>query len=566
MNKFKKSKMNKYFFRLSLLFLLVVNGLTAFSQQKKYLVYFTDKKYNNYSVDKPQKFLSLRAIERRTKQHVLITEQDLPVSDLYVTLIKSAGVQVISKSKWMNAILIASSDDNQISEIRNYLFVKKIKEISSGASASGINKFETELLEPYLNEAFNPFERSDVYNYGLSRNQAEQINVICMHNNGYNGNGLIIAVLDAGFFNVNILPAFDSLRSHNQILGCRDFVTGDTMVYEDNQHGMMVLSSMGGNLPGRLVGTAPNAKYWLIRTEDAATESLQEEINWLVGAEFADSVGADIINSSLGYSTFDNSAENHTYADMDGNTTIVTKAADWAASKGIFVCSSAGNAAGYPWFKITAPADADSILTVGAVDSAGFVTGFSSRGPTFDGRIKPNVAAKGYQSVVAAPWGDILQGNGTSFSSPITAGAVACLWQANPSKTNMELVYAIQQSANQASAPDTLIGYGIPDFCLANTLLTDITQYERSSNVLAIYPNPFSSDFSIEYTPLQSEAARIEVIDISGRIIFSETNYFKSNDKNKITSSALNNSDAGMYFVKIINSKNEIISKKIIKN
>lgn len=186
-----------------------------------------------------------------------------------------------------------------------------------------------------------------------------------MHNQGYAGQGMVIAVLDAGFYKADSLPAFDSLRTNNQILGCRDFVTGDTLVYEDYPHGMNVLSCMGGNIPGSLVGTAPKAKYWLLRTEDAWVETLQEEINWAVGEEFADSVGADVINSSLGYSNFDNPADSHTYADMDGNTTIISNAADFAVSKGIFVTTSAGNAGGPPWYKITAPADADSVLTVG---------------------------------------------------------------------------------------------------------------------------------------------------------------------------------------------------------
>lgn len=533
------------------------------AQSKIYWVELKDKNSNSFFLDKPSEYLSERAIERRERQNIKITKQDLPVSISYVNSIKNIGVVVKSKSKWFNAILI-ECDESKISSIQNLAFVKSIKEIKSTSSIS-VDKLEIENNFSSNFPETNYFDRTNVYNYGLSFNQANQIGVDCMHNNGYNGQGVVVAVLDAGFFNVNILPAFDSLRLNNQLLGCRDFVTGDTLVYEDNQHGMMVLSTMVGNIPGRIVGTAPKAKYWLLRTEDAATESLQEEINWVVGAEFADSVGADVINSSLGYSYFDNSADDHTYSDMDGNTTIITKAADWAASKGIFVCSSAGNSAGPPWYKITAPADADSILTVGAVDSAGFVTGFSSRGPTFDGRIKPNVAAKGYQSVIAAPWGDIQQGNGTSFSSPITAGAVACLVQANPTKTNMELLYAIQQSANQAAMPDTLIGYGIPNFCIANNILTSISENSASNFNVKVFPNPFSNEFTLDYYSQKNEKIKLELYDICGRKILEQDFVAHENSKNLFSLKSMEALNSGIYFVKTTNSTGQSLNIKIIK-
>lgn len=546
-----------------ILFCLIIFQSLIKAQNKIYWVELKDKNSNSFSIEKPSEFLSERAIERREKHSIKITKQDLPVSISYINSIKNIGVVVKSKSKWFNAILI-ECDESKISSIQNLAFVKSIKEIKSTSSIS-VDKFE---IENNFSSDFpetNYFDRTNVYNYGLSFNQANQIGVDCMHNSGYNGQGVVIAVLDAGFFNVNLLPAFDSLRMNNQLLGCRDFVTGDTLVYEDNQHGMMVLSTMVGNIPGRIVGTAPKAKYWLLRTEDAATETLQEEINWLVGAEFADSVGADVINSSLGYSYFDNSADDHTYADMNGNTTIITKAADWAASKGIFVCSSAGNSAGPPWHKITAPADADSILTVGAVDSAGFVTGFSSRGPTFDGRIKPNVAAKGYQSVIAAPWGDIQQGNGTSFSSPITSGAVACLVQANPTKTNMELLYAIQQSANQATMPDTLIGYGIPNFCIANNILTSISENSTSNFNVNVFPNPFSNELTLDYYSQKNEKIKVELFDVSGRKILEQQ--FVAHESSKVLFSlkSMEVLNSGIYFIKTTNSTSQSLNIKIIK-
>jgi len=385
-----------------------------------------------------------------------------------------------------------------------------------------------------------------------------------MHTQGYVGQGMVIAVLDAGFYKADSLPAFDSLRINNQILGCRDFVTGDTLVYEDYPHGMNVLSCMGGNIHGSLVGTAPKAKYWLLRTEDAWSETLQEEINWAVGAEFADSVGADVINSSLGYSNFDNPADSHTYADMDGNTTIISNAADFAVSKGIFVTTSAGNAGGPPWYKITAPADADSVLTVGAVDSVGVLAGFSSRGPTFDGRIKPNVVARGYQAAFASASGGITQGNGTSFSSPITAGAVACLWQAHPTKTNMEILSAIEQSASQSSNPDSLVGYGIPNFCTASAILTGIEENNNSINVFTLYPNPFINLITITCNNSQKQLVRVSLIDISGREVFVENKLLESNT-NTFTIKPETQLAKGLYILKIV-SNSQSSSIKVIKD
>ncbi|MBL7884158.1 MAG: S8 family serine peptidase, partial [Bacteroidia bacterium] len=486
-----------------------------------FIVYLKDKANSNYSIEQPEKFLSTKAIERRKKQYISITSNDIPVNKQYIQAIQLQGVKIVNTSKWFNLITITNVNSNQLNAIKTFSFVKEVQEIKVQPSTTIHPKFEleketTEIITSSINE-----KQTTSFDYGLSYIQANQIGADCMHNLGYTGSGVTIAVIDAGFMNTHILPTFDSIRTNNQILGCRDFVTGDTLVYEDYPHGMNVLSCMAGNTPGYLVGTAPKANYWLLRTEDIGSETPLEEIYWAIAAEFADSVGADIINSSLGYSTFDNPADNHSFADMDGNTTIITKAADIAASKGIFVTTSAGNAGGPPWYKITAPADADSALTVGAVDSLGVITGFSSRGLTFDGRIKPNVVARGHQTRFATSFGGFTQGNGTSFSSPVTAGAVACLWQANPTASNMDLLYAIQQSANQNTAPDSIKGYGIPNFCLANTLLTSIAQIDNEIG-FNIYPNPVSNELTIQFlNKLKTEQAIITIYDALGQVVTS---------------------------------------------
>ena len=507
------------FITLSLLF----HFLIAQTTPHQYWIHLKDKNNSIYSINKPNEYLSQRAIDRREKQHIPINMSDLPVNTAYINEIRSMGLEIIHPSKWFNTIAVSTNDTAIIESLIKLNYVKNVIEIEKSKIDTSHSKFGIHLnIDDKIQAIESPPLSSDLLNYGFSFKQANQIGAVCMHNLGYQGQGISIAVLDAGFLDVNVLPAFDSLRINNLILGTRDFVTGDTMVYEDFPHGMNVLSCMAANLPGNIVGTAPKAKYWLLRTEDAGSEGIIEEINWLRAAEFADSVGVDIINSSLGYRNFDNSADNHGYADLDGNTTIITKAADMVASKGIFVVSSAGNSGGPPWFKIVAPADADSILTVGAVDSVGNIATFSSRGLTFDGRIKPNTVARGVQVVLAALGGGVVSSSGTSFSCPVTAGAVACLWQANPSASAMQLLNAIQQSASMFTSPDSISGYGIPNFCLANTILTSIEQRKMHVTELIVYPNPFNNNLDIRFFSDKQQTINITLYDIVGREIVSQ--------------------------------------------
>lgn len=556
--------MKKY---ISLLFLSLFSLFSvAQTTSVKYWIQFKDKNGSPFSVKNPSAYLSQKAIERRNKQNIPISLHDLPVNPAYVLEIKAMDMRIINQSKWFNAITISTSDTSKINSIRILEFVKNVRKIEDPKEKKMLpSKFELESnTEVISNEKSYRLQTNDVFNYGPSFYQANQIGVDCLHNLGYQGQGMTIAVLDAGFLDANILSAFDSLRLNNQILGCRDFVIGDTLVYEDYPHGMNVLSCMGANLPGQVIGTAPKANYWLLRTEDAATETISEEIYWLIGAEFADSVGADVINSSLGYNNFDDPADDISYSDLDGNTTIITKAADWAASKGIMVVSAAGNSGGPPWYKITAPADADSILTVGAVDSAGYIAGFSSRGPTFDGRIKPNIVARGLQAVMAVNGGGTANGSGTSFASPISAGAVACLWQANPAATNMELLYAIQQSASQFPNPDSIKGYGIPNFCLASTLLTGIKNLDLNNDELNVHPNPFTDNFDLTFYSDKNQTISIELYDIAGREIFKHQKKVAADSNNTFNLTEAKTVSNGLYLLRLISSDKSYF-KKIIK-
>ncbi len=430
---------------ISLFFLL--NALSGFSQNPAhYWIAFTDKQHNNYSLTQPEQFLSQRALDRRKKQGISLDSTDLPVSKFYIDSLISLGLQIKNVSKWLNGVTVLTNDTNLIDTIDNLGFVayhQKTKPLLF--KMNGIED------ESQLNS-------NKASNYGLGNDQIMLLHGNYLHDKGYRGDSMLIAIIDAGFYNVNNMHLFDSLRNDNRIISTYDFVAGNANVYDDHTHGMSVLSTMATNDPGYFVGTAPKASFILLRSEDANTEYLVEEDNWATAAEYADSAGADLINTSLGYTTFDDTTENHSYSDMNGVTTHIAKVADMAFKKGIFVVVSAGNSGDDPWHYISTPADAKDVLTVGAVDLNGNYALFSSTGPSADGRIKPNVAAPGANVKVAFPNDSIYGGSGTSFSAPITCGLVACLWQAFPNKTNYEIRSAIEQSASQYTTPDSLLG------------------------------------------------------------------------------------------------------------
>ncbi len=453
--------------RLTVLFLLMTIINSSFAQKvapNTYLVRFKDKANSPYSVDKPTEFLSERAILRRQKYNIPITEQDIPVNKTYIDSIKKLGFEIYAVSKWFNHVVVHSEDSTLINKAYLLDFVDTAK----------IVKKEKKKFKQPKPEKINIESKPDTFytfDYGYGKNQVRIMNLHNLHNKGFAGQGMQIAVLDAGFKNVDKIEGFDSIRTNNQILGIRDFVKRDTDVYRDATHGMQVLSTIAADYPGKLIGTAPKAKFWLLRTEDEHSENLVEEYYWISGAEFADSVGADIIHSSLGYNNFDDTLVSFKYEDMNGDIAPASIASDIASSKGILCVTSAGNEGDAPWKYITSPADADSTLTVGAVSGENMIADFSSVGPTPDGRIKPEVVAQGSFVWVLLPKRGVTFSFGTSFSGPIIAGAVACLWQAHPTCTNMEIIDAVIKSADKYRKPDDKYGYGLPDFDKADKYL-----------------------------------------------------------------------------------------------
>lgn len=532
----------------------------------KYWVQFTDKGNNPYSLSNPSAYLSSRALQRRANQGIAIDSLDLPVTPMYVAGVAATGVTVHAQSKWLNGVVIITSDTNDLSAIAALPYVVSTGFV--GARLDGDGMFEDK-----HNETFAPNEgnrvsgtvESTMLNYGTAFDQANQIGAVCLHNAGYTGSGMVIAVIDAGFRDVDLHPVFDSLHAYNRILGTWDFVAGDTSVYEDNSHGAMVLSCMGGNIPGTIVGTAPHAQYWLLRSEEAATEYIVEEYLWSCAAEYADSVGADLINSSLGYTTFDDPAQNHTYADMNGDIAPSTRAADFAASRGIVVVNSAGNSGSNSWFYIGAPADADSILSVGAVNVSGTIAGFSSHGPTSDNRVKPDACARGENCVIVDLGGTIQTGNGTSFASPVLCGAVACLWQAHPSMNNMTIVNTVRQAGSTFANPDSAYGYGIPDLCAANLALSGST-FAPSGNdeIVQLGANPFDENYSFTFYSQRDQMISMQITGINGQLILSQQMFAAGNSLNYYTISQLNSLADGMYFLTIVSGPN-VFTEKLVK-
>ncbi|NNC94020.1 MAG: S8 family serine peptidase [Chitinophagales bacterium] len=388
--------------------------------------------------------------------------------------------------------------------------------------------------------------------YGEAFTQIEMLKGNYLHQKNLMGEGLVIGIMDSGFKNANSNRAFQKMLDDNRLLGAFDFVEEDFDIFSQYNHGTWVLSVMAADLPGEIVGTAPLASYYLFRTEDSKSESLMEEDNWVAAAEMADQLGVDILNTSLGYFTFDDPSEDHEYADLDGNTTIITRAADMAAQKGMLVVTSAGNEGNKSWFYITAPADGDSVLTVGAVNSNFQVADFSSHGPAADGDIKPNICAMGSSVTAVGGDGALTKISGTSFSAPIISGLAACLWQAFPERNNMDIFNAIEQSANYA-VPDDECGYGIPDFELAfNLLANDLIDILDDENTdLIISPNPVNSQTKIFYRSAKEGIHTVGLYDMNGKEVYYDEQYLFADQYNKINLDT-QNIGSGVYVVRII--------------
>jgi subtilisin family serine protease len=452
-------------------------------------VYFTNKPEAATFFNEPTLMLTQRSLDRRTQQNIPLDIHDVPLHTPYLQAIEAApGITVMAQSKWFNCLHIRGTQTD-IEALNALPFVSQVV----FANHSLNNTQGRGVVTP--THAQKNLETQTTFAYGNATNQIEMLNGHLLHQEGFTGTGKIIAVLDNGFTGVNTSNGFQRMQTNNLILGGYNFVERNTNFYTSGTHGTWVLSTMGGFIEGTFAGTAPDAFYYLFVTEANAFENPLEESLWVEAAELADQLGADILNTSLGYNTFDNPAYNYTYADMNGQTAFITRGAERAFTRGMLCVTSAGNAGNGSWQYITAPADAANTLTVGAVNSTGVPASFTSIGPTSDGRIKPDVAAQGVGSAVITAAGNVSGANGTSFSSPITAGLVACFWQAFPELTNLEVLNAVRSSAHLFENPTAQMGYGIPNFWQAYLTQQALsTDPEIAPEPFAWAPNPFDGE------------------------------------------------------------------------
>lgn len=450
------------YYRFMMLFLLMFQF--SFSQLEQAWVYFTPKENVAQQLALPTSFLTSEAIVRKNKFGVIINAQDLPINSNYISILKNqSGIKVHTVSKWFNAAYV-SGDQSAIEALKNLTFVTDIfylnGNLNKSAKIISSNTVSEKRITKFKTETITRLESATTYE------QLNQINLKPLHSKNYMGQNVTIAVMDSGFPNVNTIPAFERAINNNQILGGFDFVNNNGNIFNSagNSHGTNTLSTMLGYLENEFIGTAIDANYYLFITEDVLGESPLEEAYWIAAVEKADSLGVDIVTTSLGYTEFNEAKYNYNVGDMDGNTTFISQASNIAVEKGMLLVTSAGNLGGQPWQIISAPADAESVLSIGAVNNENNKAPFSSVGPTADSRIKPDIVALGVLATVIMKDGSIGQSNGTSFSGPIIAGAMASLMQALPNTSPKQLIDLVKSSSSLALTPNNEVGYGIPDF------------------------------------------------------------------------------------------------------
>lgn len=512
-----------------------------------YRIYLRDKGDNVVNKYSAAELLSSRAIDRRQKAGIPVPDmRDLPVEKSYLNQISLLGLKLHSTSKWMNTALFKSQSPFDIKTLLNLPFVSDVRAVKTPGRK---NLHNDKLNFQIIQADFPPFDRP-----------LTMINGSPMHESGYDGKNVLIAILDGGFINANNISSLNDLRLRHGIKSTYDFVNNNISVYNLSSHGTAVLSVVAGNIPGQIEGTAPGADFLLLKTEDVESEFPCEEDFWAAGAEFADSSGADIISSSLGYFNFDDSTLNYKYSDLDGNTAFVTIAADIAASKGILVVNSAGNERNTVWQRIIFPSDGDSVLAVGAVDGNNIISDFSSAGPSADRRIKPDNVAMGVSVPVQISVNTIGRSNGTSFSCPVLSGMAACLLQAVPRALNTDIIKVLHSSADRFNHPDSLYGYGIPDIVLALTELQNL-YIKVPDNGIIVSPNPTTGDFEIIFS-VPPENVTIEIISLTGKLIFRRA--YADYAGRTIKISELQHKAQGVYIIRAI-SNSEIKVRKIIK-
>jgi serine protease AprX len=533
--------------RSKLVFFCLIISLSALGQTNRYFVFFKNKTGTPYSISDPSQFLSSKSIARRQKQGIATTEEDLPVNPSYVTQIKTTGAKTFFTSRWWNGVLVETNAAT-IGTINSLPFVKESILVAPGSKLiGGRNSKVKHRKNSTSDEPVNQF-------------QLEQIGLDEMQLAGYRGEGISIAIFDSGFQGVDSSTPFSDLFTENRVKQKVNFVTNGSSVFVADDHGTEVLSVMGAYDAGSYTGGAYKADFFLYLTEDVSSEYRVEEYNWTFAAERADSAGVDIINSSLGYNQFDDSSMDYETSDLNGKTAVVTQAARKAIEKGMIVVCSAGNEGASSWKLVTPPADAAGVLAIGSITSLGTLSGFSSKGPTADSRIKPDVVALGSGTSVIKPSGALGTASGTSLSSPLIASLVAGVWQAYPFLNVAEVYNAITSSATLAEAPNNQMGYGIPNF---KAIRNYIESSQGTSQMISVFPNPVSgTSFSIKLNELSGKPVLVTIYDSRGsRVAESSLQISWINNPFEYDISLLT---SGLYFVRVQSGSN-LATLKITK-
>ncbi len=526
-----------------LVLLSIAITFSVAAQTDRYFVTFKDKNNSAFSISAPLQFLSQKSIDRRKKQNIAVTMDDLPVNSGYVTQIKSTGAKIFFTSKWWNGLLI-QTDNATLQIIKALPFVLKTELVAPGSKLLGGR-------QPQMDR-----EEQAVSSTNESQLQLQQLSLDKMQEEGYHGEGVNIAQFDSGWIGVNVASPFAHLFQEGRIKDVFNFVNNSTNVYTDDNHGTEVLSVMGAYIAGVFTGGAYKANFYLFQTEDKVTEYRIEEYNWAFAAERADSIGVDVINSSLGYNVFDDPSMNYSYANMNGKTTVISITARMAVERGMMVVCSAGNEGNKSWKFVTAPADVEGVLAVGSISSLGTISAFSSVGPTNDGRLKPDVVALGSGTTVIKSDGNIGTASGTSLSSPLVACLAAGLVQAFPTLAPKQLYNSIKNSGNQAGNPNNLLGYGIPSFTIAKEYI------KAMKDDLDIFPNPTSKFLSISFKEPTNKIVTISLSNLFGQKISDKTITLTwDNNPLQYDCSSLPN---GIYLLEVIGEWGSTV-RKIVK-
>lgn len=546
--------------RAVLLLSLLVWAFVSVSQTANcYRIYLNNKDNSPYSIDNPLEYLSQRAIDKRARFNIPITEQDFPINPQYKQSVLSLNFQVklLAVSKWMNTMVVYCPDTLIVERILRLSFVDSILPVASYSFNSKSNDAEWEVEAPIVRNTNAVLE--DEIDYGDGWEQIAIHNGHRLHEDGFRGEGMLIAVLDGGYYKIETCSFYQTLVDDGRMLGRYVLVPdiAETVVPWEGMHGINVTSVMAANTSGEMVGTAPEASYVLIHTEWGGSEQLIEEDFWANGAEIADSIGADVINSSLGYHTFTEFPQaNSTYEQIDGQHSIASRCATILGEKGVIVCIAAGNDGKKAWYYISRPADAFNILSVGACQTDSVIADFSSHGYTYDGRVKPDITSMGVDTYCYYSDDYFSTSNGTSLACPVAAGLSACLWQALPEYSSSQIMQIIRESSHLYQNPNPEYGYGIPDFYKAYADHVGIEYYNPLQ--ISVFPNPATDKLQI--TNPESNIRTVRVYNTAGQLVLQQ-----STSSHAIIEVPVNNLPQGFYVGVVTTERHQNASFKFVK-